>query len=124
MRGMDQPRTPPVLDMTPEGEFRDAPGMDSGMNARMNAGMNPGAPPQGARQATMLDRVLGKVGGVALLVALVAGGLLLASLAILFVGLVLPVLIVAGAIGAASLWWRIRRLRRQGVPVRFVVVRR
>ncbi len=106
---MDQQRTPPVLDMTPDGEFRDAPGL------------NPGAPP---RPATTLDRVLGKVTGVALLVALAAGGLLLASLAILFVGLVLPVLIVAGAVGAATLWWRIRRLKRQGVPVRFVVVRR
>jgi hypothetical protein len=117
--GMDQHRTPPVLDMTPDGQFRDEPGLNPGMNP----GMNPGAPPN-ARPATTLDRILGKVTGVALLVALAAGGLLLASLAILFVGLVLPVLIVAGAIGAGTLWWRIRRLRRQGVPVRFVVVRR
>jgi len=113
--GMDQHRTPPVLDMTPDGQFRD--------NAGPNPGMNPGAPPN-PRPATTLDRILGRVGGVALLVALAAGGLLLASLAILFVGLVLPVLIVAGAIGAVTLWWRIRRLKRQGVPIRFVVVRR
>ncbi len=113
---MDQHRTPPVLDMTPDGQFRDTPGA--------SPGASPGTPPPGIRPATALDRILGKVGGVALLVALAAGGLLLASLAILFVGLVLPVLIVAGAIGAVSLWWRIRRLRRQGVPVRFVVVRR
>jgi hypothetical protein len=113
--GMDPHRTPPVLDMTPDGEFRDGPNLDPGMN--------PGAPPE-PRPAGTLDRILGKVTGVALLVALAAGGLLLASLAILFVGLVLPVLIVAGAIGAATLWWRIRRLKRQGVPLRFVVVRR
>lgn len=113
--GMDQHRTPPVLDMTPDGQFRD--------DAGLNPGMNPGAAP-GPRPATTLDRILGRVGGVALLVALAAGGLLLASLAILFVGLVLPVLIVAGAIGAVTLWWRIRRLKRQGVPIRFVVVRR
>ena len=117
---MDPHRTPPVLDMTPDGQFRDTPTGNPGMNP----GANPGAPPPGIRPATALDRILGKVGGVALLVALAAGGLLLASLAILVVGLVLPVLIVAGAIGAVSLWWRIRRLRRQGVPVRFVVVRR
>lgn len=116
IRRMDQHRTPPVLDMTPDGEFRDASGPIPGAP--------PGAAPLGARPATALDRILGKVTGVALLVALAAGGLLLASLAILFVGLVLPVLIVAGAIGAATLWWRIRRLKRQGVPVRFVVVRR
>lgn len=88
--------------MTPEGEFRDPP-----------------APPR----ATMLDRLLGRVGGVALLVALVAGGLVLAGLAVLFVSLALPVLIVAGAIGAGSLWWRLRRARRQG-RVNFVVLRR
>ncbi len=125
---MDPHRTPPVLDMTPDGQFRDTPtgnpGMNPGANPGASPGASPGAPPPGIRPATALDRILGKVGGVALLVALAAGGLLLASLAILFVGLVLPVLIVAGAIGAASLWWRIRRLRRQGVPVRFVVVRR
>lgn len=120
MRDMEQHRTPPVLDMTPEGEFRDTPGPNRGPFP----GMDGSAPPQATRPASTLDRVLGKIGGVALLVAVVAAGLLLASLAILFVGLVLPVLIVAGAIGAASLWWRIRRMRRQGVPVRFTVMRR
>ena len=99
---MDQPRRPPVLDMTPDGQFRDP------------------AP----RPATTLDRVLGRVGGIAILVALAAGGLLLASLAIVFVGLVLPVLIVAAAVGAGSIWWRIRRARKQGRPVSFVVMRR
>src|SRR3954464_14404066 len=58
-----QDATPPILDMTPEGEFRD-----------------PLPPPGG------LDRVLGKVGGIALLLTLAAGGLLLVALAVLFVG--------------------------------------
>src|SRR4051812_16310652 len=58
-----QDPTPPILDMTPEGEFRD-----------------PLPPPRGG-----LDRALGKVGGVALLLTLAAGGLLLVALAILFV---------------------------------------
>jgi hypothetical protein len=100
---MDTDRRKPVLDMTPEGEFRD-----------------PAPPPR----ASTLDRILGRVGGVALLVALAAFGLVLAALAVLFVGLILPVLIVAGAIGAGSLWWRLRRLRKQGRPVQFVVMRR
>jgi predicted lipid-binding transport protein (Tim44 family) len=102
---MDTHRRPPVLDMTPEGEFRD-----------------PAPPPRPGR----LDRILGRVGGLALLVALATGGLVLAAVAIFFAALALPVLIVAGAIGAGSLWWRLRRLRRQGGPgaVRFVVIRR
>ncbi len=88
--------------MTPDGQFTQPP-----------------TPPRPG----MLDRILARVGGVALLVALVAGGLVLASLAVLFVGLILPVLIVAGLIGAGSLWWRLRRARQQGRPV-FVVMRR
>lgn len=115
---MDHPhplrhRRPPVLDMTPEGEFRDAAA----------AGDTRGG-------AAALDRVLARIGGVALLVALAAGGVLLVSLALLFIGLLLPVVVVAGAVGAASLWWRIRRLRRSGgggragaSGVRFVVIR-
>jgi len=99
---MDPRRDPTVLDMTPEGEFRDP------------APVRPGT----------LDRILARLGGAAILVALAAGGLVLAALAVLFVGLLLPVLIVAAAVGAGSLWWRLRRLRRQGGPVRFVVIRR
>lgn len=99
---MDPHRRPPVLDMTPEGEFR-------------NAAPRP--------RAGALDRILGRVGGAAILVALVAGGLLLAGLAIVFVGLILPVLVVAGAVGAVSIWWRLRRARKQGAAP-FVVIRR
>jgi hypothetical protein len=103
MAGMDTHRRPPVLDMTPEGEFRDtAP-----------------PPPRGG-----LDRAIGRVGNLAVLVALAAGGLVLASLAVLFVGLLLPVLVVAGTVGAASIWWRLRKLRKGGRPVHFVVIRR
>lgn len=99
---------PPVLDMTPEGEFREPP-----------------APPAPG----LLDRVLARIGGVALLLTLVAGGLVVAALAILFLGLLLPVLAVAGLVAFGSLWWRLRRLRAAGgVPpgggVRFVVIRR
>ena len=104
---MDPTRRTPVLDMTPEGEFLDN-----------------GTPP---RPASTLDRALARVGGIAVLVAIAAGGLVLAALAILFVGLILPVLIVAGAIGAGSLWWRMRRARRQGRPMptpTFIVIRR
>ncbi|TCZ61405.1 hypothetical protein [Roseicella aquatilis] len=95
---------PPILDMTPEGEFRD-----------------PLPPPRGR-----LDALLGKVGGVALLLTLAAGGLLLAALAVLFLGLLLPVALGAGLVAFISLWWRMRRLNRAGggQGVRFVILRR
>jgi hypothetical protein len=99
---METPRRPPVLDMTPDGEFRDA------------------AP----RPVSTLDRVLARVGGVAVLTALAAGGIVIAGIAILFAAIALPVLIVAGAIGGGTLWWRLRRARRAGEPLPFVVIRR
>jgi Flp pilus assembly protein TadB len=103
---MDTHRRPPVLDMTPEGEFRD---------------------PEPTRAGGPLDRFLARLGGVAVLVAAAAGGLLLAGVALLFIGILLPVAIVAGALAAASLWWRLRRARRDGtVPqgARFEIIRR
>jgi hypothetical protein len=99
-------RPPPVLDMTPEGEFRTEP-----------------AP----TRRGWLDRLLGRVGGVALLLTAGAFGLLLAALAVLFIGLLLPVVLVAGAVGFASVWWRLRRAARRGERpggMRFVVIRR
>lgn len=106
-QAMDTNRRPPVLDMTPEGEFRD---------------------PQAPRPAGLLDRVLARLGGIAVLVAAAAGGLVLAGVALLAIGILLPVMIVAGAVGAASIWWRMRRARQQGGaeprPVRVVVIRR
>lgn len=103
MPHMDPQRRPPVLDMTPEGEFRD-----------------PTPPPAPGP----LDRILARVGGVAMLVVLAAGGLVLAAVAILFAALALPVLIAAGTVAAGSIWWRLRRARKQGRPVPFVVIRR
>jgi len=104
---MDMNRRPPVLDMTPEGEFRD---------------------PQPPRPAGLLDRALARLGGIAVLVAAAAGGLVLAGLALLAIGILLPLMIVAGAVGAASIWWRLRRARRRGgtepPSVRVVVTRR
>jgi uncharacterized RDD family membrane protein YckC len=101
---MDPQRRPPVLDMTPDGEFLD--------------------PPPPPRPASALDRFLARIGGAAILVALAAGGLVLAGIAIMFAALALPVLIIAGAIGAFSLWWRIRRAQRQGQPIPIVIIRR
>lgn len=103
-KAMDPHRRPTVIDMTPEGEFRD-----------------PVPPPRGG-----LDRTLARVGGIALLVAAASVAVLLALLAI---GILLPLALGAGAIGAASLWWRARRRARrngEGPPrgVRFVVIRR
>ncbi len=101
---MDTQRRPPVIDMTPEGEFRDP------------------VPP---RAMGTFDRLLARVGGIAMLVALGAAGLLLAGLAVLAIGVLLPVALVAGLIGGGSLWWRMRRAGRDGAqPVRFVIIRR
>lgn len=117
MDPMRRPATPPVLDMTPDGEFRDSPA-------------------SAALQQSWLDRALARVGGVALLLTLAAGGFVLAALAILFVGLLLPFAIAAGAVAFGTLWWRMRRMRARGdAPggpggsgpgrsVRFVVIRR
>jgi hypothetical protein len=89
--------------MTPEGEFRDG--------ARPLTG------------GTWLDRALLRLGGVAVLAAAVAGGLVMAASAVLILGLLLPVAIVAGLVAFTSLWWRLRRARRTGGST-FVVMRR
>jgi uncharacterized membrane protein YdbT with pleckstrin-like domain len=95
-----EPRRPPViLDMTPEGEFRDAPA----------------TAPRG-----WLDRTLARVGGLAALVTLGAAGMLAVALAIVFVGLLIPVVLVGGAVAYATLRWR---ARRGGRPVAFVIRR-
>ena len=70
-----------------------------------------------------LDRALGRIGGVALLVTVAAAGLLIVALAILFLGLLLPVAVGAGLIAFVSLWWRARR-GDTARPIRFVVLRR
>jgi hypothetical protein len=110
---MSTHRRPPVIDMTPDGEFRDA------------------AP--AARPVGTLDRVLARLGAVGILVAAGSVGLVLAGLALLAIGILLPLAILAGTVGAASLWWRARRARQSGAPpgqrpqgqvVRFVVIRR
>jgi hypothetical protein len=93
---MDTHRRPPVIDMTPEGEFRD---------------------PTPPRATGPLDRALARIGAAGMVVAVVAGGLVLAGLAVLAISILLPVALVAGAVGAASLWWRVRRARRDGTPL-------
>ena len=99
---IQDPHRPPVLDMTPEGDFRD---------------------PLPRRGASWLDRALLRLGGVAVLAAAVAGALVLAASAALLLGLLIPVAIVAGLVGFVSLWWRMRRAGRAGLPA-FVVMRR
>lgn len=91
-------RSPPLLDMTPEGGFRGA------------------AAPVAGR--SWLDRTLLRVGGLAAVVAVVAGALALASLAVVFVSLLLPVALVAGAVAAGGLWWRLRRARSRAAALR------
>jgi Flp pilus assembly protein TadB len=90
---MSEKRPSIIIDMTPEGEFRDPP---------------PPPVPRG------FERVLARLGGVAVLVALAAGGLLLAALALLAIGVLLPIVLAAGAIGAMTVWWRLRKARARG----------
>ena len=73
--------------------------------------------------ASWLDRTLLRLGGVAVLATVVAGGLVLAALAVLVLGLLIPVILVTAAVGFGSLWWRMRRARRTGAAI-FVVPRR
>lgn len=101
-RMSDERRPPPVLDMTPEGEFREPP------------------------KPTGFDAFLARVGGIAVLIAVLAAGLLFAALAIFFIGLLLPLLLAAAGVAAVSIWWRRRRLRKMGIepgPIRIVVRR-
>ena len=107
---MDPSRPRPVvLDLTPEGEFRDPP------------------PPGG------WDGVLARLGRMAGVVALVAGLLALAALAFAALSVLIPVALGAAAIAWGSFRWRMWRLRRQGIApspgaqtsaVRVFVVRR
>ncbi len=103
---MDPHRRPPVLDMTPEGEFRD---------------------PEPSRRTGTFDRLLERLGAWGVLVAAATGGLMLAGLAIRALGCLGRGALGAGARGAGAVWGRPRRARRDGVPpqaVRFVFIRR
>ena len=93
---------PPILDMTPEGGFRE-----------------PAPAPKG-----WLDKALARVGGVALLLAVAAGGLVVVALAFVLLGLLLPVVIGAGLVAFVTLWWRLRRLRARGGALPLVILRR
>ena len=90
---MSDKRPPIIIDMTPEGEFRDPP-------------------PRPAMRG--FEGFLARIGGVAMLVALAAGGLLLAAAALVAIGVLLPILLAAGAIAAITIWWRLRKARARG----------
>jgi hypothetical protein len=38
----------------------------------------------------------------------------MAALAVLAIGVLLPIVLIAGAIGAAIIWWRLRKARARG----------
>ncbi|MCA3414241.1 MAG: hypothetical protein INF84_06530 [Roseomonas sp.] len=90
---MSDKRPPTIIDMTPEGEFRDPP------------------PPPAPRG---FEGFVSRLGGAAMLVALSAGGLLMAAVALVAIGVLLPIVLAAGAIGAITLWWRMRKARARG----------
>lgn len=91
--------------MTPEGGFRE--------------------PAAAAAPKGWLDRALARVGGLALLLAIAAGGLVVVALAFVLLGLLLPIAIGAGLVAFVTLWWRLRRLRaRGGGALPLVILRR
>ena len=90
---MSDKRPPIIIDMTPGGEFRDPP------------------PPPAPRG---FEGFVSRLGGVAMLVALSAGGLLMAAVALVAIGVLLPTVLAAGAIGAITIWWRLRKARARG----------
>jgi hypothetical protein len=85
--------------MTPDGEFRE-PAI---------AGMT---------NATWLDRALARVGGAALLLTLAAGGFVLIAVAVLLLGLLLPIVIGAGLVAFVTLWWRMHRMHAKDMAAR------
>jgi len=93
------PREPVILDMTPEGGFREPP------------------------RAAPLDRAIGRVGGVAAGIAGLALALSIGALAFLALTVLVPLVLVAGGIAAATFWWRLRRFRQQGGSIQFVMRR-
>lgn len=94
---MEQRR--PILDLTPEGEFRQ---------------------PQPSR----LDRILAVVLRYAIVLGGLAALLVLAALSIMALAVLLPVLFGAALVGGGILWWRGRKLRRAGItPPRIVIFR-
>jgi hypothetical protein len=97
---MSDQRPRPVIDMTPEGEFREP-----------------------APTPSRFDRVLSRVGGYAVLSAVVAGGLAFAALGLAVALVLLPVALLAGMVGFGALWWRARRARREGRPFVMVIRR-
>jgi fatty acid desaturase len=76
----------PILDMTPDGRFR-----------------SPQKPPFAVR-----------IAAVALVIAVVAGGLAAAAFALWLVFMLIPVVLVAGLIGYAALRFQVRRSSFRG----------
>ena len=90
---MSDKRPPIIIDMTPEGEFRDP------------------SPPPAPRG---FEGLLSRIGNTALLLALSGFGLLMAAFAVLAIGVLLPFVLIAGTIGVITIWWRLRKARARG----------
>jgi len=87
-------RTPPTLDMTPDGRFR--------------------TPPGGTRAPWSLKLLLG-----AAVVAIVGGSIAVAALALWVVASLLPVIVIAAGLAWATHKYRLWRRRSSAVPTRF-----
>lgn len=81
------PRTPPVIDMTPDGRFREP--------------LRQGAPGIGPRVPLSFKLLIGAV-----MVAVLAGTVAVAALALWVVSMLLPVMVIAAGIAYASFKYR------------------
>lgn len=97
------PRTPPVIDMTPDGRFRE-PLRQAGLGA-------------GGRVPVSVKLLLGAVA-----VAVLAGTAAVAALALWFVSMLLPLMVIAGGVAYAT--FKYRQWRGGGTVSRYSLRRR
>jgi hypothetical protein len=97
------PRTPPVIDMTPDGRFRE-PLRQAGLGAS-------------GRVPVSVKLLLGAVA-----VAVLAGTAAVAALALWFVSMLLPLMVIAGGVAYAT--FKYRQWRGGGTASRYSLRRR
>jgi hypothetical protein len=103
-----------IIDMTPEGEFLDGP---KGPDAQFGPGLNQGFKPQfGARFGSPFGNanapLAARIGRTAIVVAVMAGLLCVAALALWFALALVPVVLAASAVAWVAYRIQLWRMRR------------
>lgn len=91
------PHTPPVLDMTPDGQFREPLRQGAGLGAN-------------GRVPVSLKLLIGAV-----VVAVLAGTAAVAALALWVVSMLLPLMVIAGSVAYVTVKYRQWRRRTPGL---------